>query len=95
LLRQFRDKNTMRLDPSTPRQLAAPSKSVYDEDLESGGLTTSVAVGLSYKFGAATSAYLYYSQPVETRSYVAKSATSLVNPVHATAIWSLGVSRSF
>ena len=95
LLRQFRDKNTMRLDPSTPRQAAAPSKSVYDEDLESGGLTTSVAVGLSYKFGAGTSAYLYYSQPVETRSYVAKSATSLVNPVHATAIWSLGVSRSF
>ncbi|MEY4306847.1 MAG: hypothetical protein RJA95_215 [Verrucomicrobiota bacterium] len=95
LLRQFRDKNTMRLDPTTPRQAATPSKSVYDEDLESGGLTTSLAAGLSYKFSGATSAYLFYSQPVETRNYVAKSATSLVNPVHATAIWSLGLSHSF
>lgn len=95
LLRQFRDKNTMRLDPTTPRQAAAPSKSVYDEDLESGGLTTSLAAGLSYKLSGATSAYLFYSQPVETRSYVSKSATSLVNPVHATAIWSLGLSHSF
>ena len=95
LLRQFRDKNTMRLDPTTQRQAAAPSKSVYDEDLESGGLTTSLAAGLSYKFSGATSAYLFYSQPVETRNYVAKSATSLVNPVHATAIWSLGLSHSF
>ncbi len=95
LLRQFRDKNTMRLDPTTQRQAAAPSKSVYDEDLESGGLTTSLAAGLSYKISGATSAYLFYSQPVETRNYVAKSATSLVNPVHATAIWSLGLSHSF
>lgn len=95
LMRQFRDKNTMRLDPTTQRQVAAPTKSVYDEDLESGGLTTSVAAGLSYKFGAATSAYLFYSQPIVTRNYVAKSATSLVNPVHATAIWSLGLSHSF
>ena len=95
LLRQFRDKNTMRLDPTTQRQAAAPSKSVYDEDLESGGLTTSLAAGLSYKISDATSAYLFYSQPIETRNYVAKSATSLVNPVHATAIWSLGLSHSF
>ena len=95
LLRQFRDKNTMRLDPTTPRQVAAPSKSVYDEDLESGGLTTSLAAGLSYKLSGTTSAYLFYSQPIETRSYVTKSATALVNPVHATAIWSLGLSHSF
>ena len=95
LLRQFRDKNTMRLDPTTQRHVAAPSKSVYDEDLESGGLTTSLAAGLSYKISGATSAYLFYSQPIETRSYVAKSGTSLVNPVHATAIWSLGLSHSF
>jgi len=95
LMRQFRDKNTMRLDPTTQRQVVAPSKSVYDEDLESGGLTTSLAIGLSYRINGATSAYLFYSQPIETRNYVAKSATSLVNPVHATAIWSLGLSHSF
>ena len=95
LLRQFRDKNTMRLDPTTPRQAVVTSKSVYDEDLESGGLTTSLAAGVSYKISGATSAYLFYSQPIETRNYVAKSATSLVNPVHATAIWSRGLSHSF
>jgi hypothetical protein len=38
---------------------------------------------------------LFYSQPIETRSYVSKTVTSLVNPVHATAIWSLGLSHSF
>ncbi len=95
LLRQFRDKNIMRLDPNTPRQASAPSKSVYDEDLESGGLTTSVAVGMSYRFGATTSAYLFYGKPVDVVSYVPKSSTSLVNPVHATAIWSLGLTHSF
>jgi hypothetical protein len=95
LLRQFRDKNTMRLDPTTQRQVAAPTKSVYDEDLESGGLTTSLAAGLSYKISGATSAYLFYSQPIVTRNYVAKNATSLVNPVNATSIWSLGLSHSF
>lgn len=95
LLRQFRDKNTMRLDPTTPRQAATPSKSVYDEDLESGGLTTNVALGLSYKFSNAIGAYLFYSEPVVTRSYVPKSGTSLVNPVHATALWSLGLTHSF
>jgi hypothetical protein len=95
LLRQFRDKNTMRLDPTTPLQAVDRSKSVYDEDLESGGLTTSLAAGLSYKISGATSAYLFYSQPIETRNYVAKSATSLVNPVHATAIWSFGLTHSF
>ena len=95
LLRQFRDKNTMRLDPTTQRQVAAPAKSVYDEDLESGGLTTSLAAGLSYKISAATSAYLFYSQPIVTRSYVEKSLTSLVNPVHATAIWSFGLTHTF
>ena len=95
VVRQFRDKNTLRLDPTTPRQAANPAKSVYDEDLESGGLTTSLAAGLSCKLGASTSAYLFYSQPVATRSYVAKNAAALVNPVHATAIWTLGLSHSF
>jgi len=84
LLRQFRDKNTQSTVDAT-----------YAEDLESGGLTTTLAAGLSYRFGATTSAYLFYSQPVETRSYVPKSATSLVNPVHATAIWSLGLTHAF
>jgi hypothetical protein len=84
LLRQFRDKNTQ-----------ATVDATYAEDLESGGLTTSLAAGVSYRFGAATSVYLFYSQPVETRSYVPKSATALVNPVHATAIWSLGLTHAF
>ncbi len=97
LLRQFRDKNTMRLDPNTPRRVSAgnTAKSVYDEDAETGGLTTSVALGFSYKLGGATSAYLFYSEPLITRSYVPKSGTALVNPVHATAIWSFGLTHAF
>ena len=68
---------------------------LFRSDLETGGLTTNVALGLSYKFSNAIGAYLFYSEPVVTRSYVPKSGTSLVNPVHATAIWSLGLTRSF
>ena len=95
LLRQFRDKNTMRLDPTTPRQVAAPSKSVYDEDLESGGLTTSVAAGLSYKFTAATSAYLFYSTPLKNNNLSDRPNGTEVNPVHSSQIWSVGLSHSF
>ena len=84
LLRQFRDKNTEK-----------DVNAQYVEDLETGGLTTMLAAGLTFKVAAGTNAYLYYSKPVEIRSYVPKSASSLVNPVHAAEIWSVGVSHTF
>ncbi len=84
LLRQFRDKNT-----------EATVNAQYAEDLETGGLTTSVAAGLTYKLAAGTNAYVYFSKPVEIRSYVPKSASALVNPVHAADIWSVGLSHTF
>jgi len=84
LLRQFRDKNT-----------EATVNAQYIEDLETGGLTTTVAAGLTYKVAAGTNAYVYFSKPVEIRSYVPKSATALVNPVHAADIWSIGLSHTF
>ena len=65
-IRQFRDKNT---EKNVNAQ--------YAEDLETGGLTTSVAAGLTYKVAAGTNAYVYFSKPVEIRSYVPKSATAL------------------
>ena len=84
LLRQFRDKNTEKT-----------INAQYAEDLETGGLTTTVAAGLTYKVAAGTNAYVYFSKPVEIRSYVPKSASALVNPVHAADIWSVGLSRTF
>jgi hypothetical protein len=84
LLRQFRDKNT-----------EATVNAQYAEDLETGGLTTSMAAGLTYKVAAGTNAYVYFSKPLKIRSYVPKSATALVNPVHAADIWSVGLSHTF
>jgi hypothetical protein len=82
-LRQHRDKNTQKsVDAS------------YNEDLESGGLETILAAGLSYKLNQATSAYVFYSEPVKVESKVPKTG-GLVNPVHATGIWSVGVIHSF
>jgi len=84
LLRQFRDKNTEKdVNPQ------------YAEDLETGGLTTSMAAGLTYEVAAGTNAYVYFSKPLQVRSYVPKSASSLVNPVHAADIWSFGLSHTF
>jgi hypothetical protein len=84
LLRQFRDKNTV-----------ATVDAQYVEDLETAGLTTTLAAGLTYKVASGTNAYVYFSKPVEIRSYVPKSATSLVNPVHAADVWSVGLSHTF
>ncbi len=84
LLRQFRDKNTEK-----------DVNAQYAEDLETGGLTTSVAAGLTYKVAAGTNAYVYFSKPLEIRSYVPRAASALVNPVHAADIWSVGLSDTF
>jgi hypothetical protein len=54
-----------------------------------------LAAGLTYKVAAGTNAYVYFSKPVEIRSYVPKSATALVNPVHAADVWSVGLSHTF
>ena len=50
-IRQFRDKNTMN----------AAGFTAYAEDLESAAFSTHLAAGLSYRLGAKTSAYLFYS----------------------------------
>jgi hypothetical protein len=84
LLRQYRDKNTVRAVDAT-----------YAEDLESAGLQQIVAAGLTYKFNASSSAYVFYSEPLHTSNYAPKSTGGLVNPVHATAIWSVGLMHTF
>lgn len=84
VLRQFRDKNT-----------EATVNAQYVEDLETGGLTTTVAAGLTNQVAAGTNADVYFSKRVEIRSYVPKSSTALVNPVHAADIWSVGLSHTF
>ena len=84
LLRQYRDKNIQGTVDAT-----------YAEDLESAGLQQILAAGLSYKFSSSSSAYLFYSEPVKTTNYASKSTGALVNPVHATAIWSFGLMHTF
>ena len=84
LLRQYRDKNIQRTVDAT-----------YAEDLESAGLQQILAAGLTYKFTPASSVYLFYSEAVKTTNYATKSTGALVNPVHATAIWSVGLIHTF
>jgi len=84
-IRQFRDKNT----------LNAAGFTAYAEDLESAAFSTHVAAGLTYQLGAKTSAYLFYSTPLKNNNLASRSNGTLVNPVHSSEIWSLGLSHSF
>ena len=84
LLRQYRDKNIQGTVDAT-----------YAEDLESAGLQQILAAGLTYKFSPSSCAYVFYSEPVKTTNYATKSTGALVNPVHATAIWSFGLLHTF
>ena len=84
-IRQFRDKNTMN----------AAGFTAYAEDLESAAFSTHIAAGLTYQLGAKTSAYLFYSTPLKNNNLASRSNGTLVNPVHSSEIWSLGLSHSF
>ena len=84
-IRQFRDKNTMN----------AAGFTAYAEDLESAAFSTHIAAGLTYRLAAKTSAYLFYSTPLKNNNLASRSNGSLVNPVHSSEIWSLGLSHSF
>jgi phenylpropionate dioxygenase-like ring-hydroxylating dioxygenase large terminal subunit len=84
-IRQFRDKNTMN----------AAGFTAYREDLESAAFSTHIATGLTYQLGAKTSAYLFYSTPLKNNNMSDRPNGSLVNPVHSSEIWSLGLSHSF
>ena len=52
-------------------------------------------MGLTYKLGHKTSAYLFYSTPLKNTNLTAKANGTLVNPVHSSEIWSLGLAHSF
>jgi hypothetical protein len=84
-IRQFRDKNTMN----------AAGFTAYSEDLESAAFSTHLAAGLSYRLGAKTNAYLFYSTPLKTNNLATRLNGTEVNPVHSSEIWSLGLSHSF
>ena len=84
-IRQFRDKNTMN----------AAGFTAYAEDLESAAFSTHIAAGLTYQLGAKTSAYLFYSTPLKNNNLSDRTNGTLVNPVHSSEIWSLGLSHSF
>jgi hypothetical protein len=84
-IRQFRDKNT----------LNAAGFTAYAEDLESAAFSTHIATGLNYQLGAKTVAYLFYSTPLKNNNLSGRPNGTLVNPVHSSEIWSLGLSHSF
>jgi len=84
-IRQFRDKNTMN----------AAGFTAYAEDLESAAFSTHIAAGLTYQLGAKTSAYLFYSTPLKNNNLASRANGTLVNPVHSSEIWSVGLAHSF
>jgi phenylpropionate dioxygenase-like ring-hydroxylating dioxygenase large terminal subunit len=84
-IRQFRDKNTMN----------AAGFTAYSEDLESAAFSTHLAAGLTYRLGAKTSAYLFYSTPLKNNNLSDRPNGTEVNPVHSSQIWSVGLSHSF
>jgi hypothetical protein len=84
-IRQFRDKNTMN----------AAGFTAYAEDLESAAFSTHAAAGLTYKLGAATSAYVFYSTPMKNNNLSDRPNGTEVNPVHSSEVWSVGLSHSF
>jgi len=84
-IRQFRDKNTV----------SAAGLTAYAEDLESAAFSTHIAAGLTYQLGARTSAYLFYSTPLNNNNLATRANGTLVNPVHSSEIWSVGLSHSF
>lgn len=82
--RQFRDRNTMgAADPA------------YAEDLESSVLSTAITPGIIWTPNARTRVYLYLSEPLSTKNYAAKPTGGIVNPVHASSILSIGLTRQF
>jgi hypothetical protein len=63
--------------------------------LKTAAFSTHLAAGLTYKLATNTSAYLYYSRSLNTVNLADKPNGTLVNPVHSSEIWSLGLSHSF
>jgi len=82
--RQFRDKNTM-----------GAVDAAYTEDLESSVLSTTFTPGVVWTPNARTRVYAHISQPMSTRNYALKPTGATINPVHASAILSIGLARQF
>jgi len=82
--RQFRDRNTM-----------GATDAAYAEDLESSVLSTTLTPGVIWAPSASTHLYAYISQPMSTRNYALKPTGATINPVHASTIVSVGLTRRF
>lgn len=82
--RQFRDSNT------TGRVDAA-----YAEDLESSVLSTAYTAGIIWTPNARTHVYVHVTEPMSTRNYALKPTGATINPVHASSVVSVGLTRQF
>lgn len=82
--RQFRDRNTMgAVDPA------------YAMDLESSTLGTTLTPGVVWTPNAKTHVYAHISEPLSTKNYALTSGGGTINPVHASTVVSIGLTRQF
>lgn len=84
VVRQYRDMNTQRLvDPT------------YAEDLETSVLSVSVTPGIAWTPDKATSVHLHVTEPLMDRNFATRPQGGISNPIHASRIVSVGVTRRF
>jgi len=84
VVRQFRDKNTQRLvDPA------------YAEDLETSVLNVNVTPGIAWSPDKDTSLHLHVTEPLLDKNYASRPTGGIANPIHASRVVSMGVTRRF
>lgn len=83
-VRQFRDSNT-----------TSQVDAAYAEDLESSVLSTTYTTGLIWTPNDKTHVYIHISEPMSTKNYALKSTGATINPVHASSVVSIGLTRQF
>lgn len=82
--RQFRDSNTM-----------GQVDAAYAYDSETSVLSTAYTTGLIWTPNDKTRVYIHISEPLHTKNYVIDSSGAASNPVRASSIVSIGVTRQF
>jgi hypothetical protein len=67
----------------------------YGADNESAVFSTHLAAGLTYQVGATSSLYVYYSTVLNVVNKVQQGNGTVVNPVHAADVLSVGFNHRF
>jgi hypothetical protein len=67
----------------------------YAYDSETSVLSTAYTTGLIWTPNDKTRVYIHISEPLHTKNYVIDSSGAASNPVRASSIVSIGVTRQF